>query len=96
MVLRRLLKLIVIRWRVNGTLYLTIGAMLSTEELSHAFGPGSHATTFGGNPVACAAALASIEVIESEGLLEHAAALGEFVEPLAGLEHLPARTVADL
>ncbi len=39
-------------------------------------GPGQHGTTFGGNPVACAAALATLDVIESEGLVEHARRLG--------------------
>ncbi len=39
-------------------------------------GPGQHGTTFGGNPVACAAALATLHVIERDGLLEHARTLG--------------------
>ena len=39
--------------------------------------PGQHGTTFGGNPVACAAALAVLDTIERDGLLEHAAALGQ-------------------
>lgn len=39
----------------------------------------SASSSYGGNPVACAAALASIEVLEEEGLLEHAAELGEFI-----------------
>jgi len=40
--------------------------------------PGAHASTFGGNPVACAAANATIDIIEEEGLLAHAAQLGEY------------------
>jgi 4-aminobutyrate aminotransferase len=40
--------------------------------------PGAHASTFGGNPVACAAALATLEVIEQEGLLENAASVGGY------------------
>ena len=39
--------------------------------------PGNHGTTFGGNPVACAAALAVLDTIEKDGLLEHATAMGE-------------------
>ncbi len=39
-------------------------------------GPGQHGTTFGGNPVACAAALATLRVIETDGLVEHARSLG--------------------
>src|SRR5262249_14737067 len=38
--------------------------------------PGMHASTFGGNPIACRAGLAAIETIESEGLLERGAAIG--------------------
>jgi predicted acetylornithine/succinylornithine family transaminase len=54
---------------------LPIGATIAREEL--AFGRGEHATTFGGGPVICAAALAVLEVIEREGLLENASAQGE-------------------
>ncbi|MHB1065133.1 MAG: acetylornithine transaminase [Georgenia sp.] len=51
-------------------------------------GPGLHGTTFGGNPLASAAALATIAIIESEGLLAHTAELGrELREKLAGLGH---------
>ncbi len=42
-------------------------------------GPGSHGTTYGGNPVACAAGLAVIDVIKSEGLLVHAVKAGELL-----------------
>jgi len=48
-----------------------IGAMLATEEVAAAFGPGSHGSTFGGNPLACSAALAVLATIEKEGLLAH-------------------------
>jgi len=42
---------------------------LARGELAQAMGKGTHGTTFGGNPLACAAGLATIEIIESEGLL---------------------------
>jgi predicted acetylornithine/succinylornithine family transaminase len=48
---------------------LPIGACLATPEIAAAFEPGDHATTFGGGPVQCAAALATLHVIESDGLL---------------------------
>ena len=51
---------------------LPIGACLATPEIAAAFQPGDHATTFGGGPVQCAAALATLEVIESAGLLTRA------------------------
>ncbi|HEY8393896.1 MAG TPA: aspartate aminotransferase family protein [Thermaerobacter sp.] len=56
-----------------------IGAMLATERLAGAFGPGSHASTFGGNPLAAAAALATLDVIEAEDLCGRAARLGEYL-----------------
>lgn len=50
--------------------------------------PGEHGTTFGGNPLACAAGLAALHIIEKEGLVERAARLGEYVKsvlrPLIG------------
>ncbi len=54
-----------------------IGAMVAGPKLSDLFQPGHHASTFGGNPLACAAALATIDVIEQEKLLENAATTGE-------------------
>ncbi len=48
---------------------IPIGAILSNEKVSQAIDFGDHGTTFGGNPLACAAALATLETIESEDLL---------------------------
>jgi acetylornithine/N-succinyldiaminopimelate aminotransferase len=53
---------------------LPIGATLSRPDL--AFGPGEHASTFGGGPVPCAAALAVLRIIEDQGLVENARAQG--------------------
>ncbi len=55
---------------------LPIGAVLAREEVAAAFQPGSHGSTFGGNPVACAAALAVLDVLEEEGLVARAARTG--------------------
>ena len=55
---------------------LPLAAIVSRAELMD-WAPGSHANTFGGNPVACAAAIAVIEAIEREGLLENATAMGQ-------------------
>lgn len=46
-----------------------IGAMLTTDEIASAFKPGNHATTFGGNPLVCAAAVATIETLLEDGFL---------------------------
>jgi predicted acetylornithine/succinylornithine family transaminase len=54
-----------------------IGGMAATPALSDVFQPGHHATTFGGTPLACAAALAVIHTIESEDLLARATARGQ-------------------
>jgi acetylornithine/N-succinyldiaminopimelate aminotransferase len=54
-----------------------IGAMLTTEALAGALPPGSHGSTFGGNPLACAAALAVLRTVDEERLVEGARTKGE-------------------
>ena len=54
-----------------------IGAIIAREPVASAFEPGDHASTFGGGPLPAAAALAALEVIEDEGLVENAAQVGE-------------------
>ena len=54
-----------------------LGAFTVTPEIADAFTPGDHLSTFGGNPVSCAAGLANIDVMLSEKLPENAAARGE-------------------
>lgn len=62
---------------------IPMGALVASPALAEVFQPGHHASTFGGNPVSCAAALAVLEVIEEEALLKHAAEVGKlFVEGL--------------
>lgn len=56
-----------------------IGAMLAREDVAGAFQPGDHASTFGGNPLACAAALAAMEEILLGGVLENAASTGAYL-----------------
>ncbi|ABL77945.1 acetyl ornithine aminotransferase family protein [Thermofilum pendens] len=56
---------------------LPLGAIIGRAEVMD-LPPGSHASTFGGNPVSCAAALATIEVIEEEKLLDNATRVGEY------------------
>ena len=63
-----------------------IGAAAVTPELSNVFQPGNHASTFGGTPLACAAALATLDVIERERLLDHAVQMGaRFMDGLRAL-----------
>ena len=54
-----------------------IGAVLTGPKTAHIFEPGDHASTFGGNPLAAAAALAAVEVIE-DGLVENCAEVGAY------------------
>jgi 4-aminobutyrate aminotransferase-like enzyme len=54
-----------------------LGAFTAREPITEAMKPGDHLSTFGGNPISCAAALANIAVIEEEGLVENAARRGE-------------------
>ncbi len=65
-----------------------IGACVATGRAASLLGPGSHGSTFGGNPVAAIAGLAVIAVIERDGLLDHATAMGEhLVTAIAALDH---------
>ena len=59
---------------------LPIGAMLGKKELIEFFGPGSHGSTFGGNPVSTAAALAVTKEVFQETFLQEVAAKGEFLK----------------
>lgn len=68
---------------------LPIGALVAREPLACLLGPGQHASTFGGNPVACRAALAVLQVLEEAGLVQRAREMGERLA--AGLEGLAAR-----
>lgn len=56
-----------------------IGACLATGRAAGVFKPGNHGSTFGGNPLACVAALTTLEVIEADGLMAHAHKLGEAI-----------------
>jgi acetylornithine/N-succinyldiaminopimelate aminotransferase len=60
-----------------------VGVCLTTAKLAEHMGAGTHGTTFGGNPLACVAALATLRIIEAEGLLERAAAQFPTLEAIA-------------
>ncbi len=63
------------------------GAMLTTAEIAPSLRPGMHAATFGGNPIAARAGIATLEMIEQEGLLQHVESLsGLFLERLQALK----------
>ena len=56
-----------------------IAAIMATQEVAEAMKPGTHASTYGGNPLVCAAAIAVIETIENQNLLDHAGKLSEYI-----------------
>jgi acetylornithine aminotransferase/acetylornithine/N-succinyldiaminopimelate aminotransferase len=56
------------------------GALAATEKVAASFGPGTHASTFGGNPLAMAAAIATLETILAEGFLENCRKMGEYLQ----------------
>jgi acetylornithine/N-succinyldiaminopimelate aminotransferase len=69
---------------------IPIGACIALGDAATLLQPGNHGTTFGGNPVACAAALAVLDTIEKDGLLAHATATGERLRAgLAADERVP-------
>jgi 4-aminobutyrate aminotransferase len=81
-------------WGVSPDILLTakgiasgmpLGALVARAELLEAWGPGAHGSTYGGNPVACAAALATLDLLEG-GLIRNAAERGE--QAMAGLRPL--------
>lgn len=55
-----------------------IGALMATERVAAAFVPGSHGSTFGGNPLATAAGIATLETIFTEGVLENCQRVGDY------------------
>jgi ornithine--oxo-acid transaminase len=57
-----------------------ISAIAANKEIMDVFTPGSHGSTFGGNPLACAVSLAALDVIEEENLAQRSLELGKYVE----------------
>lgn len=67
---------------------LAISCVAANEDILGVFTPGSHGSTFGGNPLACAVSIAALKVIEDENLVSRSLELGTyFKEKLAGISH---------
>jgi acetylornithine/N-succinyldiaminopimelate aminotransferase len=73
---------------------IPIGAMVATERVGPALVAGTHASTFGGNPLACASALSVLKVIERDGLLEAARTAGDYLS--SRLHHLKKRGASEI
>ena len=72
---------------------IPVGAVVAHGAAAEVFGPGNHGTTFGGNPLAMRAGLTTLEVMEADGLLAHAKAMGTLIvdglrRELAGVDGL--------
>lgn len=66
---------------------LPIGAMLAREDVAESFGPGAHASTFGGTPIVTAASIQVVKVLLEENIIGHCAEMGAyFKEKLSGLK----------
>ncbi len=68
---------------------VAIGAMMARPQIAASLVPGTHASTFGGNPLACAAGVAVIEAIETDHLLENARVMGDYA--VEKINHLKAK-----
>ncbi|GAC1337185.1 MAG: aspartate aminotransferase family protein [Bradyrhizobium sp.] len=71
-----------------------IGACLATADAASGMTPGSHGSTFGGNPLACAVARAALRVLVEEGMIENAATQGERF--IAGLRSMRVNTIREV
>ena len=78
---------------LSGGFY-PVSAVLASDDAMAVFHPGDHGSTFGGNPLACAVAIASLEVLRDEGLVEKSRTLGEYF--LQRLRDLKAATVKEV
>ena len=68
---------------------MPLGALITKAPIMEAWGPGAHGSTYGGNPVACAAAITTINLLEHGGLMKNAAVRGE--QALDGLRRIKER-----
>nr|WP_198507849.1 ornithine--oxo-acid transaminase [Bacillus sp. FJAT-45037] len=73
---------------------MPISVVAANREILGVFEPGSHGSTFGGNPLACATSIAALEVIEEEGLVARSHDLGEYV--MSELRKIPHQDIKEI
>ncbi|WHO73899.1 ornithine--oxo-acid transaminase [Rhizobium sp. BT03] len=78
---------------LSGGFY-PVSAVLSNSEVLGVLKPGQHGSTFGGNPLACAVARTALKVLTEEGMIENAAAMGDYF--LEGLRSIRSNIVRDV
>jgi len=78
---------------LSGGFY-PVSAVLSNHEVLGVFQPGDHGSTFGGNPLACAVSRAALRVLKEEGMIENAAAMGDYL--LQGLKDIQSPLVKEV
>lgn len=71
---------VVILAKALGAGILPVAAVLADDKVMHVIHPGTHGSTFGGNPLACAVATAALEVIKKEKLVQNSAKMGELLK----------------
>jgi ornithine--oxo-acid transaminase len=85
---------VVILGKALGGGVLPISVVAADRDILGVFEPGSHGSTFGGNPLACAVAVAAIEVLEQENLIENSLEMGEyFIDKLRQIKNPVIREV---
>jgi ornithine--oxo-acid transaminase len=84
----------VILGKALGGGLLPVSLFIATDDVMQVFTPGDHGNTFGGNPLACAVAMAALDVLEREDLVARSAALGRWL--LAELRAIESPVIADV
>lgn len=78
---------------LSGGFY-PVSAVLADKSVLGLFEPGEHGSTFGGNPLAAAVAIAALEVIEEENLIENAAKMGKYI--MDYLQEIPTKNIKEI
>jgi acetylornithine/succinyldiaminopimelate/putrescine aminotransferase len=73
-----------------------IGALLASQKAADVFGPGSHASTFGGNPLACSAALAALQALDTDDVLGNCEKMGNYLRQRLGRLRVSKKSISEI